>query len=420
MNRSILQNVMALYGVQVGRKLIPLISIPYLTRVLGPTGWGTVAIVMAMADLLVILIEFGFNISATREVARNRNNPDACGKVMAGVLGAQLMLAAVAVLLAILVSQFMPVVSHQPELLLAGLAYAIAQGFAPLWFFQGLEHMRLSSALEVSGKLASLCGLFLFVHSQGDEWKVLALNAVPPSLTTIVGLGLAYRTIPMKLPSWQLVRPALVMGAPMFLFRSAESLYGVGNTFLLALFATPEIVGYFSAAEKISKAAFGLLNPIREAIFPRLSHLAAHGGEEATGPLARLGATIMISAGAALGIGLYVFAPLATRLLLGAEFEPAIEVLRILSVLPLLLSITYSIGFQWLLPFGKDAVINQIILTAGLLNLALSFLLARPFGHIGMAWAVVSAEAFVSISMVTAVWRASGTWTAPGIQTENC
>ena len=115
-----------------------------------------------------------------------------------------------------------------------------------------------------------------------------------------------------------------------------------------------------------------------------------------------------------------MFAPLATRLLLGAEFEPAIEVLRILSVLPLLLSITYSIGFQWLLPFGKDAVINQIILTAGLLNLALSFLLARPFGHIGMAWAVVSAEAFVSISMVTAVWRASGTWTAPGIQTENC
>ncbi len=68
--RSISQNVLALYGVQAGRKLIPLVSIPYLARVLGPTGWGTVAFITAMAELLVICIEFGFNISATREVAR--------------------------------------------------------------------------------------------------------------------------------------------------------------------------------------------------------------------------------------------------------------------------------------------------------------------------------------------------------------
>ena len=194
----------------------------------------------------------------------------------------------------------------------------------------------------------------------------------------------------------------------------------MGNAFLLGVFTTAEIVGYFAAAEKVSKAAFGLLNPIREAIFPRLSHLAARGSEDAAARLARLGATAMIGGGAVLGLSLYAFAPFALKLLLGGKFEPAIEVLRILSVLPLLLSITYSIGFQWLLPFGKDAVINRIILAAGVMNLVLSFLLARPFGHIGMAWAVVAAEAFVAISMVTVVWRASNTWTARRVQTENC
>jgi O-antigen/teichoic acid export membrane protein len=112
--------------------------------------------------------------------------------------------------------------------------------------------------------------------------------------------------------------------------------------------------------------------------------------------------------------------------LLGGEFAPAVDVLRILAILPLLLSITYSVGFQWLLPFGKDAVINQIILSAGLINVALSFLLARPYGHIGMAWAVVTSEAVVCVSMVAAVWRNSGAWTAaratptPDVQTENC
>jgi len=420
-HRGVLENVVALYGVQAGRKLIPLISIPYLARVLEPSGWGTVAFAMAMAEFLVIIVEFGFNISATREVARNRDNPDACGSVMAGVLGAQVLLATGGILLALIASPLLPVISNHPKLLIAGLAYAVGQGFAPLWFFQGLERMRLSAALEVSGKLAALCGLFLFVHSQADDWRVLALNAIAPALTTAVGLAIAYRTIPTKLPTWTLVRHAFVMGTPMFVFRSAESLYGVGNAFLLGLFATPEIVGYFAAAEKIAKAAFGLLNPIREAIFPRLSHLAVRGGEQAAGQLARLGATVMISGGAIIGIALYALAPVASRILLGGEFGAAVDVLRILAALPLLLSVTYSVGFQWLLPFGKDALINRIILAAGLLNVTLSLLLARPFGHIGMAWAVVSAEAFVCISMVVAVWRATGTWTASReIQTENC
>ena len=419
-SRGVIQNIVALYGLQAGRKLIPLISIPYLARVLGPGGWGTVAFVQAMAEFLVIVIEFGFNISATREVARNRDNPQACGRVMAGVLGAQAMLATGGILVAVIASQFLPVVSDHPKLLIAGLAYAVGQGFTPQWYFQGLERMRLSSVLEVTGKTLSLIGIILFVHSPIDNWKVLALSALAPALTTVVGLGLAYRTIPLKLPNWELVRPAFVMGAPMFVFRSAESLYGVGNAFLLGLFTTPEIVGYFAAAEKIAKAAFGLLNPIRDAIFPRLSRLASSGGKDAAARLARLGATAMIAGGAVLGAGLFVFAPWACDLLLGGNFEPAVKVLRILSFLPLLLSVTYSIGFQWLLPFGKDGLINRIILSAGLINLILSFLLARPYGHIGMAWAVLTSEAFVAVGMVAAVWRTSSSWTAPRIQTENC
>jgi PST family polysaccharide transporter len=414
---SLSHNVLALYGVQVGRKLIPLISIPYLARVLGPAGWGTVAFIAAMVELLVICIEFGFNISATREVARNRDNPATLGKVMAGVLGAQACLSTAGILLALAASRFLPLASKRPELLAAGLAYAVAQGFAPLWFFQGLERMRLAAALELSGKIAALVGLFVFVHGPSDDWKVLALTAVAPMLSTTVGLVLAYRTIPVELPSVSSVRNALRMGAPMFLFRSAESLYGVGNVFLLGLFTTPEIVGYFAAAEKIAKAAFGLLNPIREAIFPRLSHLAARGGEEAAAPLARLGAVVMISGGAVLGGGLFLMAPVATKLLLGGEFAPAVEALRILAILPLLLSITYSVGFQWLLPFGKDAVINQIILAAGLTNVALSFLLARPYLHVGMAWAVVSSEALVAISMVAVVSRTQNHWTPRTVET---
>lgn len=416
---KLVQNVAALYGVQVGRKIIPLVTIPYLARVLGPAGWGKVAFVTAVSEFVVILIEFGFNLSATREIARHRDSPAKCGEIMAGVLGAQILLAILGVSLALCLSPFIPLLRNNHDLLAGGLVYGVMQGSSPLWFFQGLERMRLSSALEIGGKLAALCGLFLFVHSIADSWKVMALAGIAPAVTTVACFVLAYRTIPLQRPTVSHVANALRMGWRMFVFRSAESLYGVGNVFLLGLFAPPAIVGYFASAEKVSKAAFGLLNPIRDAIFPRLSHLALQG-REAAGRLARLGAAAMIGGGLALGLGLFLFAPVITRLLMGAAFEPAVAALRILSALPVLLSITYSIGFQWLLPFGKDAVINRIILTAGVLNVTMSFLLAPRFAHVGMAWTVVSSEAFVSICMVIAVLRIAPLRAPACVAPENC
>jgi PST family polysaccharide transporter len=401
--RSLLmQNVAALYGVQVGRKLIPLVTIPYLARVLGIAGWGKVAFVTAVSEFVVIAIEFGFNLSATREIARHRNSPAACGEVMSGVLGAQALLALVGVSLAVLASQWIPLLHDNPALLMGGLVYGISQGFAPLWFFQGLERMRLSSALEITGKLGTLCGMFLFIHSPADAWKWMALCGIAPTISTVVALSLAYQTIPLRRPTFRLVSTALRMGWPMFVFRSAESLYGVGNALLLGLFAGPEIVGYFASAEKISKAAYGLLTPIRDSLFPRLSHLAKTGGMGAAA-LAKQGAAVMIGGGLLLGAGIFATAPLLIRLVLGGEYAPAVSTLRILAFLPVLLSITNSAGMQWLLPLGKDAVINRIIIMAGLLNLALSLFLAPRFAHIGMAWAVVCSEAFVSVSMVAAV-----------------
>src|SRR5437588_7625778 len=103
---TLFENVAALYSVQFSRKLLPLISIPYLARTLGPAGWGTVAFVGALAELIVLLIEFGFNLSATREIARRRDSKQLCGRIMAGVLGAQITLAAAGIAIALLLANW--------------------------------------------------------------------------------------------------------------------------------------------------------------------------------------------------------------------------------------------------------------------------------------------------------------------------
>lgn len=411
LRHDLIHNTLALYGVQICRKLLPLISIPYLTRVLKPTGWGTVAFVTSLGDFIVLTIEFGFNLSATREIAQHRDSREQCGRIVSGVFGSQILIAIVAIVAICVSRPFLPVLSDNPSLFWAGLLYGVSQGLNPIWFFQGLENIRLAAAVEVIGKSIALAGLFIFVKEPGDEWRVLALQAVPAFLSTLVGFWLAARRVALCWPTAMHVLHTLKTSFPLFLFRSGESLYGVGNAFVLGLFAPPASVGYYSLAERISRAIFGLMDPVRESIFPRLSHLAIHSREKAA-KLAKLGAALMIAGGVLLGIGIYIFAPMLIHLAGSNAFTPAVTVLRIFAILPPLLAVTHSVGIQWLLSLGRENLVNRIIMSAGVLNLTLAVFLAPRFMHFGMAWAVVCAETFVCVAIVWTVRRVSPFWSS--------
>jgi PST family polysaccharide transporter len=406
---DLVHNALALYGVQACRKLLPLVSIPYLARVLKPEGWGTVAFVTSLGELVVLFIEFGFSLSATRDIAQNRGSNEQCGRIISSVIGAQTIMAMLTAGIVLILAGYIPVLRDHPPLLWAGLMYGVFQGMNPIWFFQGFESIRLAAAIEIAGKVLALCALFVLVKSPSDDWKVLALQAVPAVLSTVFGLWLASRRVRLSWPTLAQIKRSIQTSWPMFVFRSGESLYGAGNAFVLGLFAPPASVGYFAIADKISRAIFGLMSPIREALYPRLSDLAARSYAKAA-RLARVGAAIMIGSAIPLGLGIYFFAPFLIRTVASASFAPAARVLQIFAILPFLRSITYSVGLQWLFPFGQDSAMNRILLSAGALNLSLAFILAPHFAYYGMAWAVTCTETFVCVCMVVVMMRTTPFW----------
>jgi PST family polysaccharide transporter len=400
----VVKNAASLYAVQVGRKVIPLASIPYLARILGPAGWGQVVFVTAMAELLAIIIEFGFCLSATRSIAQNRDDSLARGKITSGVLCAQVMLASSAILISLLAAPFIPLLRERPLLLACGLIYAMAQGFSPLWFFQGMERIRLAAALEIAGKVAALGALFIFVNRPSDVGRAIVIQALSPSILTCIGIPLALlSSVPCR-PQWAVVKSVLADGWKMFVFRSTESLYGVANAFLLGLFASPAVVGYFGAGEKISKASAGLVNPIRESLYPRINTLVHRNPPEAV-RLAKIGTWLMLGIGVSLSVMICLFAGPVISVLMGDRFEPAVLVLRILSPLPILLAITFASGQLWLLPLGKDLAVLRVVFCAAVVNLSLSFMLGPKWGHVGMAVTVLTSESLVASSLLWKVWR---------------
>jgi O-antigen/teichoic acid export membrane protein len=95
--RGFIHNVLALYGVQACTYALPLLTFPYLARVLGPSGWGVVVFAQAIGDVTACAVEYGFDISASRETSRHRDDPERLSALISGVLGAKVLLALVCI-----------------------------------------------------------------------------------------------------------------------------------------------------------------------------------------------------------------------------------------------------------------------------------------------------------------------------------
>ena len=168
MRNRITQNAMALYASQFLLTVVPLLTLPWIARALGAPGLGEVVFVQSFGWLLATVGEYGFRVSGTRAVARVRDDPDRLAGTVAGVMGAKLMLCGVVTLLALLALVAVPRFREDPVLLLLGWLLGVTQGLDPLWYFAGVERLRLTAAAEAAVRLSTAAAIVLLVHEPGQ------------------------------------------------------------------------------------------------------------------------------------------------------------------------------------------------------------------------------------------------------------
>src|SRR5271168_874158 len=126
--RVFVHNVIALYGVQACTYALPLLTFPYLAHVLGPSGWGAVVFSQAIGVLIASVVEYGFDISASRETSRQRNEPKRLAALISGVLGAKSLLSLVCIAGALLCRRFTHHVAPSTALFWASTLWGLCQG----------------------------------------------------------------------------------------------------------------------------------------------------------------------------------------------------------------------------------------------------------------------------------------------------
>lgn len=406
----VVQNALALYSVQFAEYLLPLITIPYLARVLQPAGWGLVVYAQNFSMWLILILEYGFSFSATREIAQRRDEPERYPDLVGGVFGADVLLIAPVVLIALAARFTAPEFRAHPEYLWLAVLIAIAQGLRPFWFFQGLESMRFPAWLNVGGRGLYAIGIFLFVANPRGGWIVLALQGATGAIVTAIIVGAMYRRVSFQWPQLKAAGTALKRGWTIFLSRSAVSLYALANTFILGFFVNSTQVAYYGGAERVIIMVNAMTGPFLQALYPRMSHLAVRDRGSAA-QAARRTLAVFIVGGLAMAGAVFAAAPLIVRVLFGRSYGPAVPLLRVSTLIVPMVAVSNILGMQWMLPLGMDRMFNRVVVSAGILNVILASALSYRFGPMGTACAVVFSQAFVMTGMWLSLARSKrGFW----------
>jgi O-antigen/teichoic acid export membrane protein len=404
---SVGKNALSLYSIQFANYLLPLITVPYLVRVLGAERFGTLSFGQGLMAYFSALVSYGFDWSATRKISVERNHADVVSRVAANVWGAKLLLCILSFASLLLLIQLLPRVREVSPLMIALFGGVLGSVLFPTWLFQGLERMGPISFINLSVRALVVVGMFTLVHRPQDFLVYAALSSCGAIVAGIAGIAAAFHSLELRfiLPTWGGIWESLREGWILFLSNSAIVFYTSGNAFILGLMANDTVVGYFSAGEKIIRAIVGMLGPLSQALFPKFSRLA----EESKARALMWGKRILLAMG---GTGLvlsaitFVCAGLIVRVVLGFTYEPSISVVHILALLPFLVAVSSVLGVQLMIPFGREKAVLFLVLGAGCLNVALALLFAPTWKADGMALSVLLAECFVTVVQFAYLWRA--------------
>ena len=383
--KTLIENFFSLSFLQLATYILPLITLPYLVRVLGPEKFGLIAFSQAFIQYFMLLTDFGFNLSATREISIHREDKKQISRIFVSVFIIKLSLLLIAaVIIVIIVSCFDKFNSDKLVYYLTSLSI-IGWVMFPQWFFQGIENMKFVTLFNVSAKLFFTICVFVFIKNQNDYLILPLLNSLGIILSGFFSFFVALRffNLSLELPSFNEIKHQFIDGWHIFISNISINLYTTSNSVLLGLLTNNQVVGYYSAAERIFIAFQQLGMPLFQALYPYFSKLYMDNREKAINLFNKL-FKITLVVTFLISLGLSIFSPIIVKVILGEEYSKSIIILTLLSWVILASWGNYVLGIQGLVNFGYKEIFAKIVFYCGLFHIIVLFICINIFGYIAI------------------------------------
>jgi polysaccharide transporter, PST family len=391
--KVVMGNVASLSALQVITYILPVIILPYLFRVIGPEKFGLIAFAQAFVQYFMILTDYGFNISATKEISLCRDDPAKVCKIFSSVMTVKIGLAILSLLALGIIVYFIPKFRNDWMVYALSFGAVVGNSIFPVWFFQGTEKMKHIAVLNIIGGIALALLIFLFVRSPQDFLMVPLIYSIVLLVTGILGQYIAFSRfgVSFKLSGYRSLRKQLDAGWNIFISNIAINAYTTTRVFTVGLLTNNTITGFYSIAEKIATLCQTFpLSSFSQAIFPRLSKIFHKNKTKAFKIMQRAQLITVYVAMIFLPL-IFIFSHLIIRLACGGDYQEAVLSLRLLLIGVFFVSAN-AFRVQFLLVCGKTHIYSRIHVVMAMIGLPLIFLLIYSFSYTGAAIATVAIE----------------------------
>lgn len=403
MLRSDLKNLFLLAITKFLQLLFPLLIVKLAATKLSLLEFGVLAFGQSLAIAMSGITEYGFNYIGARDIGVNKDNSSVVSKLISDITQSKLLLSIISACIIFIVILFgkFDIIIVLPILLIS-----LGIGFSPIWYFQGIEDIRIFLTIDLMSKFLSVfCCLLLTDDSSGTTFlTIIGVFGLASSLLTNIYVFKSTKSqLRFELHN---ISKMLRVGFSLFLFRSGAAVYTGGATALLGLFVGPSSISIYSGADRIFRAALAGLSPIGEAFFPKISFLERSSSKNAE-KLRMIAMAVMLIGSLATAISVYFLSDQLIILLLGENFIASSKFLKILSINIFLVGIGTSIFVLYLLPKRMDIYFGIATLSAACFTILGSLFFVPREGIIAFPWIIIGAEACVILVGVFGCWKIS-------------
>ncbi len=394
--KSLMSNFSFLFLINIANYIFPLLTIPYLVRILGIEKFGLLSFATSIITYFMILSDYGFNLSATKEISINRNKRDKINEIFSSVMILKVIIMVIGFIILLLILLLTPRFNTYWYIFLFSYGNVLGQVLFPIWFFQGLEKMKVVSILNIISKCIFTIAIFLFIKKESDFFLVpifSSLGFVVIGLVSLFIVVFKYKVsfIPQKKSN---LYKYLKDGWSLFISNISVTLYTTTTITFLGFYTNNTIVGYYSVADKIISVVRSIISPVSQVLYPYLCNLSQENPRKVLDinkKLAIYGGFVMLIC----SVVIYFFASNIMFLIFHNKDSESIGVLKILAIIPFLVFLHTVFALFTMIVFGKNKEYRRIIVSAAVLNLVLCCITIPLFGFIGAAIASVIVETYL-------------------------
>lgn len=392
--KIVVENFFSLSLLQIVTLLIPFVTVPYLIRILGAEKFGLISFAQAFIQYFIIFIEYGFNLSATREISVYKEDIQRVSQIFSAVLAIKFFLWLISLGFMVLLVMWIPKLREDGLFYVLSFGSVLGSALFCGFFFLGMEKMKYLLRLNLLG-IFSVGAVFLFIRSEHHLLRVPVIAAVSSWIIGILSLWTAHRQFKVKfLPfNFQQIRHQLREGWHAFVSQFAITGYMNTRVFALGLLTNYTLTGYYALAEKLMNLI--LLFPLATSIqvfYPRLSQIFIENQPYSVHIVKKLqkGTNLFYFFFLLLG---FVFAPSIIKIFYGFPYQEAVLSLRILLVATFLIAAN-AYRLYFLMISGRDPVFAKIHMVSAMVGILLALLSTYWFSYLGTAVSVILTAVF--------------------------